>query len=236
MKFALVFGAILLGGAAVGVVVERTGLYSPLGEPVVAGSVEEVPFHLCPGDGVVGVFHGGDRVLITGRSGDGGWLEVRAPFDTGTRVWVETEFVIPDSDVSGVPTSTCEEPVVAAPASTTTTTEPPSTTTTTTTEPPPTTTTTTTQPPPTTTTTTTEPPPPPPPPADTEGPTISFFQANEDEIWENASYGNCNSSQPRTVQVGAVVVDESGIDSVRVHWGVGTSFGSTAAVELAEAV
>lgn len=232
MKVAVIIGSIVIGGAAIGVGLERAGMLSPIGEPRAAPGFNEVSYSVCPGENELGTFHGGDRVYITGINTAGDWLEVRAPFDTDERVWVATDQVVEDSPLDGLPHVDCELPVAAAPetTTTTTTTEPSTTTAGSTTTEAPTTTGTTEAP---TTTGTTEPPPPP-PPSDTEGPRINFFQADEDEIWEN---GLPCVGQQMTVQVGGVVVDDgSDVDAVWIDWEVGTSQGTAPALELADHV
>jgi hypothetical protein len=181
----------------------------------------------------MGFFHGGDRVLVTGRSVNGEWLEVRAPYDVGARVWVEAHFVTEDASLEGVPEATCTKAPVAI-STTTTTTPPLPETTSSSTSPPasssttePTATTGTTEPPPTTGTTE------PPPPADTEGPIINFFQADESDVWEDGVY--C-AAQLHTMQVGGVVSDASGVQSVWISWDVGLARGTRIAVEISENV
>jgi len=232
VKFAAIIGSIVIGGAAIGIGLERAELFSPIGEPQAAAGFNEVSYSLCPGVSELGTFHGGDRVFITGINDDGAWLEVRAPFDTDARVWVETDQIIEDSSLEDLPLVDCDLAVATGPEvsdTTTTTTAEPSTTTvgsTTTIAAPPTTDTT--EAPPTTETTE---PPPPPPPSDDEGPRIDFFQADEDEIWED---GPSCAGQQMTVQVGGVVVDDgSDVDAVWIDWEVGLSFGTAPALELA---
>ena len=217
--------AIVFGGAAVGVAVERAGVLSPVGEPTAVAGLFEVEFSPCPGLDSLGSFHGGDRVFVTGRTDSSDWLEVRAPFDVATRVWIEASYATSDSDVSVLPVVECALGLsVAAPSATSTsstsTTSASSTSTTFTSS---TTTTTTTLPAPTTTETTQ----PPPPPTDTDGPTIAVFQADEDELWEDAT--PC-AAQPRTMLVGGFVEDPSGVDSVWIDWSVASESGTTPAL------
>lgn len=245
MKAAIVICAMILGGTATGVAVERAGFFSPIDDSAVVAGPIRVPFYLCPGEDAAGAFRGGDRVYATGRSADEAMLEVRAPFDAETRVWVEARRVIPDSDVSALPEAECRDDIVTTADETTT----PSSTGTGTTSPPPSTISTTTHPvptpatgelPPSTATTepapttaTTELPPStattePPPPADTSGPFITVFQADHDELWEDG--GPC-AEQPRTMQVGGYVEDPSGVQSVWISWDVGSQRGTRMATE-----
>jgi hypothetical protein len=133
VKTAIVIGAIILGGALVGLALERTGFYSPIGEPAVAAGLYEVPFYFCPGEDAMGEVHGGDRVFITGKTADAGWLELRAPNNVQSRIWVESRYITEDADLGGIPETDCEIPVGETAATTTSTSEP--TTTTSTSEP-----------------------------------------------------------------------------------------------------
>jgi hypothetical protein len=220
MKTVLLVGAIVVGGAAVGVGLERAGFFSPIGEPVVEVSFDEAVYYACPGGDELGTFLSGDRVWITGRSLDGAMLEVRAPFNTSLRVWVLAGEVDADGSLEGLSVADCGVP------ETTTTTEGPDESSTTSTEASTSTTSTTEVP--TSTTTTTEP-----PPADTQGPVISVFQSSPDDIWENGGYGGC-PTQPQTADVGGFASDPSGIQSVWIDWSVGSSSGTVAAPEIAE--
>lgn len=216
VKLSLAALAVVIGGAAVGVAVERTGLLSPVGEPAEVSGRFDVAYVPCPGMDPLGFFHGGDRVFVTGRTADGAWLEVRAPFDVMNRVWIEASYATPDSDVSVLPVAECGLDLTAAGSSTTTSTSTTSATSTSSTS------TTTTRPATTTTGTTA-----PPPPSDTEGPTIAVFQSDEDQLWED---GAPCVAQPRTMLVGGYAEDPSGIDSVWIDWSVGNESGTTPAL------
>ena len=178
------FGLPLIIGLAVasGIVVGGVfGLFGGGGTPSTAATVDinAVPVYACPGEGEVGTLFRGDRVLITGRSGD--WVAVRNVRGSNERVFVRADYVDPDADISGLPEENCDDagmltlagvPIDAtattppdtatttvAPGTTTTTTVPPgsttSTTSTTATPPSTTTSTSTTTLPPTTTSTST---------------------------------------------------------------------------------
>lgn len=233
VKAALFVGAaVIVGGAAVGVAADQTGALSPLPEPSVSAHLDEVPYLECPDGDRLGELHRGDRVFATGRTDDLAWLEVRAPYDVATGVWVEAAWLTPDADLDALPVVSCQTDTAPAPT-TTTTTRPlaPSTTlagaTTSTTIGPtsttnaPTSTTnapTTTSTTATTTTTTTVP--------DTTGPTISNLASEEAQIWEEANYGGC-PTQVHTTIISASVSDPSGVGTVILGWEVGSASGST---------
>jgi hypothetical protein len=244
MKTALLVGAIVIGGAGAGFAVERTGLISPVSETSYVATLDEVPYFECPEEVVLGDLYRGDRVFVTGRSADGEWVEIRAPYDTESRVWVDAGWLTPDSSLQAVPGVDCELSELDAagePIAVTTTTRPSSSTsgvgstsstssatgTTATTSPPSSTTTSTTASTTTssTTTTTTV-------PADQQGPLIQSFQSTESDLWENANYGGCLTQQ-QTAQVSAVVSDPSGVASAQLIWNVGSSSGTVGMTEIA---
>jgi hypothetical protein len=174
----LIVGLAVAGGIIAGA---AFGLFSGGGTPPTGATVDinAVPVYACPGEGEAGTLFRGDRVLITGQSGD--WVAVRNVRNANERVFVRADFVDPDADISGLPEENCDDtgtltlagvPVdttttnppdttttTVAPGTTTTTTVPPgsttSTTSTTTTPPSTTTSTSTTTPPSTTTSTST---------------------------------------------------------------------------------
>ncbi len=162
----LIIGLAVAGGLIVGGVL---GLFGGGGTPPPTAAtvdINAVPAYVCPGEGEVGTLLRGDRVLITGQSGD--WVAVRNVRGANERVFVRAEYVDPDADISDLPEENCDDSgtltIAGAPTETTTTTPAATTSTTTTTVPPTTSTTTpdstttsttTTQPPTTTTTTST---------------------------------------------------------------------------------
>ncbi len=212
--------AIVLGGAAGVIVGGALGFFGG-GEAPAGGilSLDGVPAYACPGDGEVATLYRGDRILITGRSGD--WLAVRNVRGTNERVFIHTDYVTPDAELSGLPEQNCDDSGVLTLASveTTTTTEAPETTaiteapdTTATTEAPPPTTGTTAAPP---TTGTTAPPP------DTTPPSISNAAASPTQIWEqDGGVFNitCSPPEPRQSSVSANVTDTGGVASVTANW------------------
>jgi len=142
-KLAGLIGTVVVAGAITGVVLENAGSIDPIGETSFDGTFDAVPYFDCHDGDEIGDLHRGDRVFLTGRNGDGSWLEVRAPFDTGSRVWVETMWIFPDDDPGDLPVNRCADrlfpaasvdaPVPAATIPGTTTTTSPADTTTTTT-------------------------------------------------------------------------------------------------------
>ncbi|HSM01177.1 MAG TPA: hypothetical protein VK960_01885, partial [Acidimicrobiia bacterium] len=181
-------------------------------------ALDAVPVYACPGVGELGTLHRGDRVLITGRSGD--WLAVRNVRGSGERVFVAAAVVTSDSDLSGLPIEDCDDLGTIAvgegssttvPDGTTTTTSVPDSTTTseaaTTTTTAVTTTTTT----PTTTTTTT-------PAPDTTPPSIGSASAVPSAIWELDFGGIQCGPVDRQSTISATVTDDVGVASVTLEW------------------
>ncbi len=164
----LIIGLAVAGGVVLGGVLGLFGGGSTPPPTAATVDINAVPAYVCPGEGEVGTLFRGDRVLITGRSGD--WVAVRNVRGSNERVFVRADYVDPDADISGLPEENCDDAgtltVAGAPVETTTTTVPDSTTSTvpadtsstTTTVPPDTSTTSTTTTVPPTTTSTTSPP------------------------------------------------------------------------------
>jgi hypothetical protein len=130
-----VFGLPMIIGIAIGAGVIIGGAFGFFGggEAQAGGtlSLDAVPAYACPGDGEVATLYRGDRVLITGRSGE--WLAVRNVRGTNERVFVHTDYVTADAELTGLPEENCDDSGVLTLASgeTTTTTSLPDETTTT---------------------------------------------------------------------------------------------------------
>ncbi len=105
-------GAVLAAAAAVGVSAGALAADHPAGDPLTEpaeAARTRVAFTACPGGAPTGAFHDGDRVLATGRSDDGAWIEVRAPEETdGSVAWVPAAAIEPDASFGELPTSDCE--------------------------------------------------------------------------------------------------------------------------------
>jgi len=121
MKSALVVGMIVIGGVGAGLVVERAGLVSPISETSIVATLDEVPYYGCPEQSFGGNLHRGDRVFATGKTETGDWVEIRAPFDLASRVWVEARWLNPDSGLEVLPEADCEGLEFEVAAATTTT-------------------------------------------------------------------------------------------------------------------
>jgi len=203
----IIGGAVLLGtilGAALGLFTSDSAAAVP------AEGLEAAPVFACPGDGEVGRLHRGDRVLITGQSGD--WVAVRNVRGWNETVFVHSDYITADADLSGLPEQDCDESGVLSVAGVSTTTTAPDTTTST--VPGDTTTTvvvetTTTTVPPTTTTTA----------PDTTAPSINNAKATPTEIWEENGLGiSCPANTPRETVVSATVTDVVGVVKVTASW------------------
>lgn len=219
-----------LAAGALAVVAVSGALRSEPG-PVVPGIVvapELARYSRCPGGPPVGGLEVGDDVLLTGKSADGAWVELRAPGAPTERVWVRARLI--EAQTATLPVHDCatEAPTgteaassegagdgtrsAAAvdfrrdrtrrrPAATTTTTSGP-----TSAGVPPTTA----APGPGPTTAPSGP--------DRVGPVVSQLRAGgelpdgPDRIFERHACG------PTSIGVEAVAVDSSGIASVRLHW------------------
>lgn len=139
----------LAGGALAGVGLERAGVVSPIAEDdeapaEVAIGGDRVPVLDCPDGVVVAGLAAGDRVLATGRSDDGAWIEIRSPVDLEARAWVSAPALRGDEDLSELSERECDRPpgATTTTSSTTTSTSTTSTSSTTSTTAPPQTTTT----------------------------------------------------------------------------------------------
>ena len=227
-KLLTTVAAVAAAAVGTGIAAARTGAVDMVAEPRVTATFDAVPYSSCPDEAPLDDLHRGDRVYLTGRSANGRWVEVRAPFDTDQRVWVETEWIVADASVDELPVTAC----AAAPdsttdprddASTSTSDAPPSTVPASdpadvpvSTSVPPTPTT-----PPstspttaaTTTTSTTTP--------DTTGPAIDLLAAEPTDIWEDANYGGC-PTQPHVAGVSVMVADPSGVAAVWLRYDTGS--------------
>jgi hypothetical protein len=230
-----VFGLPLIIGIAIGagaIIGGALGFFGG-GDAQAGGtlSLDGVPAYACPGNGEVATLYRGDRVLITGRSGD--WLAVRNVRGANERVFVHTDHVTADAELTGLPEENCDDSgvltlasgetttTISLPDDTTTTVVIEETTTTTTTTAGDTTTTitpatTTTTPPSTSTTstpttTTTAP--------DTTLPFIGQQDATPGAIWEEDGLGiSCPPGTARESIISAIVTDDTGITSVTASW------------------
>jgi hypothetical protein len=61
----------------------------------------------CPDEPPVGVLRVGDDVLVTGKSADGTWVELRAPGAPTERVWVPARLI--EARTSGLPVRACDD-------------------------------------------------------------------------------------------------------------------------------
>jgi hypothetical protein len=188
--------AVVVVGTGAGVGLQQAGVLG--GGETAEVRLERVSAYDCPDGASVGDFHRGDRVLATGRDESGEWIEVRSPVDLGARVWLRTEYLVPDGDLSGLDVRECAPAELAAAVTTTTaaiagvpTTVAggggssgggggggPA------------------------------------PPADTTGPTITGATVSEDEIWESPPPGTC----PDRSTINAQASDPSGVASFTASW------------------
>lgn len=240
-RTASIIGGLGVIGAAIGITL---GVVGPGGSSSTsaATALRTVSIWDCPDSVKVGTLIDGDRIVATARSENGGWLEIRSPYDLGSRVWVAAAAVAPDASPDQLPVADCDTPQV--PAVTTTTSAPPddSIPEDTTPEPPPSdpahtdpppvseptspASTTTVAPSGTSTTTTTTAPPPP----DTTGPTLSGLNANPGAIWtQDTPSVPCVGPKAQTTSVVSVnASDPSGVVSAQLEWSVNGHTGSKA--------
>lgn len=220
-KLLVLIGVIVAAAIATGIVLERTGAVDVMAEQEIDATFDAVPYSICPDEARLGDFHRVDRLYLTGRSSDGSWVEVRAPFDTSSQVWLEAQWIVTDDSIDQLPLTECAgltgsasetfddatTPLTSvAPAPSASSSEFTTTTTSTTTLP----TTTTTTAPSTSTTTT----------PDTTGPSIDLLDAQPADIWEDANYGGC-PTQPHVTVISVTVVDPSGIAGVSLRYDTG---------------
>lgn len=206
-------GGLVVGGAL--------GFFTASDPDPATLALDAVPVYLCPGEGEVGTLHRGDRILVTGRSGD--WLAVRNVRGSGERVFIRSAAIVPDSALDGLPEVDCDDAGTLAVATTVTTVVDETTTTTeaggestttssssTTSTTSPTSTTSTTAGTTTTsstTTTTTQPP-----------PSVGSVSANPNPIWEEYTAGNYSCSNPSESTISASVSAPAGVQSVTLLW------------------
>ncbi len=70
----------------------------------------------CPNIGpVIGTIPQGEKVLVTGRSADGGWLQIYYPGPAFERAWTKAGPLQLQADASGLPVASCEAPTAQRP-------------------------------------------------------------------------------------------------------------------------
>lgn len=118
----------LLTGAAAGVALEKGGALDPVGEPkgkVTVTRDDQVPVFACPGDVIaITTLSRGDRVLATGRTRDGDFLEIRSPLDLAAAAWIASDVMVGDDGSTAaddLPTATCDREPIPTTTSTSTT-------------------------------------------------------------------------------------------------------------------
>jgi len=112
--FVWVAAVVATAGAGLGVGLGATGGVDLVRATTVL-SADAVAYHDCPDGASLGDFHRGDRAYVTGRDDSGAWLEVRAPRNPSSRVWIEAHYAIPDSSTGGLPVVECDVALLAAP-------------------------------------------------------------------------------------------------------------------------
>ena len=201
-------------GAGAGVALAAGGAIDLLPESRAAASRVGAPYHLCPGEAVVGYRHAGDRVLATARSADGKWVEIRSSADLGARVWMAADDIVPDGPLDDLPERECAsllEPklVEATPLAD----EPEAEEDEPKADPTP-------SADPGEDSATDE-------QADSTGPSITEMSVNPKHIYEHSpNAGSCDDQNVSTIK--ARVTDPSGVGSVRLRWSVAGESGSKA--------
>ena len=237
-----------LAFGAVGVIVAAgaaTGVWAGSSPDTPARSTEAAvagtTLWRCPGGGRVGRLFSGDRVVLTGRSTDQRWVELRNPTDLAARSWVSATAVRADDSIDGLPVVDCATSAVATPSTTqptgdqaTTTTSTPAGVTSstapgssavvapTTTVPKSTPTTTTGGSSSSTTSPSTT------APADSTGPSLANVGASPSTVWTLEQPGvPCPADKKiQTTLISAYVTDSSGVASARVDWSVNGKSGT----------
>ncbi len=109
----------LLVGTLGGGALVAAGVTRPAGTDAGAPSTPEPPavaLVSCPGSGaVLERVPAGQALLVTGRSADGGWLQVYLPEPGIDRAWVPAEVLRLQGDASAVPVADCAAPPSATP-------------------------------------------------------------------------------------------------------------------------
>lgn len=226
--------------AAAGFTVGALAADAPAGDRLTApveATRTRVAFTACPGGGPIGAFLDGDRVLATGRSDDGAWIEVRSPAEADDPAWIPATAVRPDGSFDDLPASGCD---TETPLEDTRDDAPNG--------PTPTTTTMLPAPPPAgedpqrvatdpaDDTSTGEATPddgpsdeatdePADEPTDESAPEIGAASADPGVIWED---GPVCDGKPRTASVSAEISDDTGVGSATLTWSVGNEEGEIA--------
>lgn len=102
--------ATVLTGAVVGVLSGGSDK-PPAGDnvtrPGIIDAAAGASFSRCPGEPAIGQIESGDAVVLTGRTEDGAWLELQAPDDAASRVWMQAPLVGADQGARDLPIRSC---------------------------------------------------------------------------------------------------------------------------------
>jgi hypothetical protein len=112
-------GALVAGGLIVGIVgggvVAGAATGGAAGEAPAAGTL---PVYPCPDAGpALASVQGGQRLLVTGRTEDGGWVRIHLPGTGRTEGWVQASPLTVKGDLASLPVAECQpELAIASPS------------------------------------------------------------------------------------------------------------------------
>jgi len=228
-KSLAVLGGGLLAGALGGTVLVASGTVhvgggGTTGTPSAGtGGLEVVA---CPGRGpLIGAIPRGQKVLVTGRSADGGWLQVLWPVPGIARAWTKAGPLALEGDAASLPVAACDAPPAPTPRPTAEPTPAPGTTPGPTPAPTPVATPGPTPAPtptprqsarPTPTPRPTPRPTPTPTPRPNTAPTLTGLRADATSI--SYDRGNFCPTAPKKVTISVAASDPDGIASVTLYW------------------
>ncbi len=108
---------LVVGVAGAGTLLATGAVHVGGGTAAPATSTAGLQLVACPDTGpVIGTLPQGEKVLVTGRTGDGAWLQIYYPGPAFDRAWTKAGPLQLEADASGLPVAACEAPPSPSPA------------------------------------------------------------------------------------------------------------------------
>ena len=108
---------LIVGVAGTGTLLATGAVHVGGGATAPASSTAGLQLVACPDAGpVIGTLPQGEKVLVTGRTSDGTWLQIYYPGPAFDRAWTKAGPLQLEADASGLPVAACEAPLSPSPA------------------------------------------------------------------------------------------------------------------------
>ncbi len=108
---------LVIGVAGAGTLLATGAVHVGGGTTAPAASTAGLQLVACPDTGpVIGTLPQGEKVLVTGRTADGAWLQIYYPGPAFDRAWTKAGPLQLEADANGLPVAACEAPPSPSPA------------------------------------------------------------------------------------------------------------------------